>query len=233
MLLNQRRAIRYAMVSLLLGGLLLVLAAFSTTADGIQWVDDRFYDLMSSLRFTPLVWLAKVLAFIGGVWFNWPLRIAAMVFLAVKRRWLQLGAFALAIVTSEVLLGVLKEAYARPRPPDGLIATTSFAFPSGHAIAGAVTAVGLVVCLLPPGDKRWSWEVKAAIFASLMALSRTYLNAHWLSDVVAGALIGTGLALGWPAVMQGIRDRWVLPRQARRNRSVSEAGKQQQQQPPP
>jgi undecaprenyl-diphosphatase len=100
-----------------------------------------------------------------------------------------------------------------------------------------------VVCLLPPGEKRWGWEVKAAIFASLMALSRTYLNAHWLSDVLAGALIGTGVALGWPAVLQGIRDRWVLPRRARRNGSVSEAGKrqepqeqpeqQQQQQPPP
>jgi membrane-associated phospholipid phosphatase len=70
-----------------------------------------------------------------------------------------------------------------------------------------VTAVGLVVVLLPPGPSRWRWEVRAVIFAFLMALSRVYLRAHWLSDVVAGGLLGAGLALGWPALLQAIRGR--------------------------
>jgi len=43
------------------------------------------------------------------------------------------------------------------------------------------------------------------VFSFLMALSRVYLRAHWLSDVVAGALIGAGLALGWPALLQTLR----------------------------
>src|SRR5206468_1954719 len=64
----------------------------------------------------------------------------------------------------------------------------------------AVTAVGLVVALLPPGHSRWVWERRAVLYASLMALSRTYLGAHWLSDVVAGGLLGGAIALGWPAV---------------------------------
>jgi undecaprenyl-diphosphatase len=34
-----------------------------------------------------------------------------------------------------------------------------------------------------------------------------YLRAHWLSDTVAGALLGAGLALGWPAVLTAIRAR--------------------------
>jgi undecaprenyl-diphosphatase len=45
------------------------------------------------------------------------------------------------------------------------------------------------------------------IFTSVMALSRVYLRAHWLSDTVAGALLGAGLALGWPALLMAVRSR--------------------------
>jgi undecaprenyl-diphosphatase len=127
------------------------------------------------------------------------------------------------VLTSELLIGVLKAAYARPRPPGSLIATTGSAFPSGHAVAGAVTAVGLVLVLLPPGRARWRWEVGAVVFTSVMALSRVYLHAHWLSDTVAGALLGAGLALGWPALVVMIfrSPRLQLRRKTRSSRSGS------------
>ena len=41
-----------------------------------------------------------------------------------------------------------------------------------------------------------------------MAMSRTYLGAHWASDVVAGVCIGTGLAIVWPAALELARDRF-------------------------
>jgi undecaprenyl-diphosphatase len=130
-----------------------------------------------------------------------------MVVLAARRRWLQLTAFVLSVGSSELLIGTLKDLYARPRPPGSLIGTGGLSFPSGHAIAGAVTAVGIVVVLVPPGSRRWRWELIAAAFAALMALSRTYLSAHWLSDVVGGALLGITLAVGWPALLQELRER--------------------------
>ncbi|WP_425432513.1 phosphatase PAP2 family protein [Geodermatophilus pulveris] len=70
-----------------------------------------------------------------------------------------------------------------------------------------MTAVGLVLVLAPPGPSRWRWEVRAVAFAGLMALSRVHLRAHWLSDTVAGALLGAGLALGWPALLTALRGR--------------------------
>jgi membrane-associated phospholipid phosphatase len=45
------------------------------------------------------------------------------------------------------------------------------------------------------------------VFATVMALSRVYLRAHWLADTVAGALVGAGLALGWPALLTALRGR--------------------------
>lgn len=45
-----------------------------------------------------------------------------------------------------------------------------------------------------------------------MALSRVHLRAHWLSDTVAGALVGAGLALGWPALLMALHERWTPER---------------------
>ena len=208
MLLNHRRALR--LVGVLAVATVVVFALVGTDPNRgvVQDVDDGFLRAMVDVRWAPLVWLAKALAFAGSVWVNWPLRVMAMVVLAVRRRWLQLTAFVLAVATSEIAIGLLKSLYERPRPTAGLLPTHSFSFPSGHAVAGAVTAVGLVLVLLPPGPRRWRWELQAAVFACLMALSRTYLGVHWLSDVVGGGLLGVTLAIGWPAVLQEVRERW-------------------------
>ncbi len=207
MLLNHRRALRLVGVSAVLTAVVLLLVGTDPNRGFVQHVDDWFLDVMVSARVDPLVSLAKALAFAGSVWVNWPIRVVVMVALGVRRRWLQLSAFLTSVVTSELLIGFLKGVYERPRPVGGLLATHSWSFPSGHAVAGAVTAVGIVIVTLPPGPRRWRWEVYASVFAGLMALSRTYLGVHWLSDVLAGTLLGVTLAVGWPALLQELRER--------------------------
>jgi membrane-associated phospholipid phosphatase len=204
---NHRRALVLSAVLLLCACLLGLLVAIPSTRHAVQNVDDAVHRFAVSVENRPTTLIAEGLSLIGGTLVNWPIRIVALVVLMVQRRFLQFAAFALAVVSSELLIGPLKAAYDRPRPPDSLIATSGASFPSGHAIAAAVTAVGLVVVLLPPGPNRWRWEVRAIIFAFVMALSRVYLRAHWLSDVVAGGLLGGALALGWPALLQSLRGR--------------------------
>jgi undecaprenyl-diphosphatase len=70
-----------------------------------------------------------------------------------------------------------------------------------------VTAVILVIVLISPGEHRRAWEVRAGLIAFVMALSRTYLRAHWLTDVVAGALLGAATALAVAAAVQMVRGR--------------------------
>jgi membrane-associated phospholipid phosphatase len=206
-LMNHRRALRLVAGTAIATMIVFLLVGTDPDRGAVQDLDDWWLDVMVAARLDPLVWVAKALAFAGSVWLNWPIRVLVLVLLAVKRRWLQLTAFALALATSEPLIGILKELYERPRPVGGLYATDSFSFPSGHAIAGAVTAVGIVIVLLPPGPRRWRWELQAAVFAGLMALSRTYLGVHWLSDVIGGTLLGVTLAVGWPALLQELRER--------------------------
>jgi undecaprenyl-diphosphatase len=177
----------------------------------VQAVDDAVWDVAGDVRNDPTTAVAVALSWLGSGAVNWPLRVAAMALLAWRRHWLRLAAFALAVVSSELLIGPVKAAYDRGRPPGSLIETSAAAFPSGHAVAGAVTAVGLVLVLARPGPSRWRWEVRAVVFAGLMALSRVYLRAHWLSDTVTGALLGAGLALGWPALLMALRSRIGSP----------------------
>jgi membrane-associated phospholipid phosphatase len=201
MLAEPHQALAWSAALAAVGVVVCLLVWSTATLSVVQWVDDRFLSLMEDVRVAPLTAVAKALAFLGGVWCTWIVRAGVVAILVRRRHWVHLAAFALAVVSSEMLIGTLKVLYDRPRPPDGLIGTTSSSFPSGHAVAGAVTAVGLVVALLPPGHTRWVWERHAALYASSMALSRAYLGAHWLSDVVAGALLGSALAVGWPAVL--------------------------------
>jgi membrane-associated phospholipid phosphatase len=190
-------------VALILG----VIIAVDPASSLVQGIDDRWLRWMVSSRTPFWTRVAKDVSAIGSVKVTLPLRLLVSAVLAWHRRWLQLGAFVGAVVTSELCIGPVKALVDRPRPPNPLIATSAASFPSGHAIAGAVTAFGLVVVLWPASPRRWMAIGFAAAFAGLMAISRTSLAAHWLTDTIAGACIGTGLALVWPAALELARER--------------------------
>ncbi|HEY6276545.1 MAG TPA: phosphatase PAP2 family protein [Streptosporangiaceae bacterium] len=161
----------------------------------IQHTDDAWLRLMVSHRSAPVTGIAIFFNLLGLVYITLPVRIAIAGFLAWRRRWWHLAAFAAAVVLSEILIGTLKGIYDRARPPGSLVATSGASFPSGHSIAASVTVVAAVIALVPPGRRRAAWGAAAVAFSALMALSRAYLGAHWLSDAVAGVLLGTSCAL--------------------------------------
>jgi undecaprenyl-diphosphatase len=190
----------------------LTAGVFAAVADhgaltSIQRLDDAWLRLMVSGRAPPLTVIAKVFNLLGLVYVTLPVRIVIAGLLAVQRRWWHLTAFATAIVASEVLIGLLKGVYGRARPPESLVATSGASFPSGHAIAASVTVVAAVIALAPPGRRRAWWGLAAVAFSILMGLSRAYLGAHWLSDAVAGILLGTSCALV-TAFVVGLFQRW-------------------------
>jgi membrane-associated phospholipid phosphatase len=71
---------------------------------------------------------------------------------------------------------------------------SSTSFPSGHTSFAAVTCVSLVLAFAMPGRRRVRWPL-AVLGIGAMGWSRTFLHVHWLSDVIAGALLGVSVAL--------------------------------------
>jgi membrane-associated phospholipid phosphatase len=181
----------------------------------IQHVDNSWLQLMISGRTPAFTAVAKVFNVLGLVYVTLPVRLALGGYLAFRRRWWHLAAFASAVLLSEILIGPVKGIYDRPRPPGSLVATSGASFPSGHAIAASVTVFAAVIALVPPGRRRVAWGAAAAVFAILMAASRAYLGAHWLSDAIAGLLLGTTCALLTALVVDQAQRAWLRRRALR------------------
>ena len=207
-LLQDHRAVfRIAILLWAAAGSLFVLVAVPATRDIVQGVDDVAHDLAVAAEWGPAVVFAEVLDLLGSTWVTAPVRVAVAVWLGVRRRFEALAVWLLAIAFSEPAIWILKAAYGRARPPDSLVETTGYAFPSGHAIAAAVVVLSLVIVLVPPGPSRRNLEVLAGAFAFAMALSRVYLRAHWLSDTAAGIAFGAAVTLLVAAIVHEVADR--------------------------
>lgn len=121
-----------------------------------------------------------------------PLVIAGALVLA--RRPLGAAAFLLASALSAGLVQVLKAAFGRARPELMLVTSDEGSFPSGHVANAATIAIALGLILALDRGRRWVWML-GALYIVAMALSRTYLGVHWLTDTIGGALLGAGVAV--------------------------------------
>ncbi len=141
-------------------------------------------------RSAPWTIAMLVLDGLGGGWVAVLLAGATVMGLLVWRRPWAATYFAVAVATSAGLVYVTKQVVGRPRPEDILVATDLGSFPSGHSANAAVTAVALGIIF----RRTWVWVV-GGIYTVGMMFSRTYLGAHWISDTIAGALLGAGVAV--------------------------------------
>lgn len=116
---------------------------------------------------------------------------------------------AASLVSTGIVSIALKYIVRRPRPYDkyagdivGLQRLPDPSFPSGHTSFCFAAATSLTLCC-----PRWYVALPAFLWAGAVGYSRMYLGVHFPSDVLAGALIGTGCALISHAIRQRICDK--------------------------
>lgn len=168
-----------------------------------QSLDDAWNTAMVNAETPWLVSVAEAFHKTGATPIALPTALLVGVAFLSMRRWLIAGAWIVMVGGAQILSTVTKVLVGRERPLDGLVHESSAAYPSGHAmVSGAAMAIGLAVLLgfLWPNRHRLFLGVGIS-YAALMALSRTYLQAHWLTDVVAGLILGITVVLLVVAVM--------------------------------
>jgi membrane-associated phospholipid phosphatase len=181
------------------GSLLLAFAAALGLAvrahPGPSPVDRWWADRMVQMRGPVLTFFAReVFNRIGRFPWSWIVVALAAVALWRSTRKAAVAVLLIGELASWGTNSLLKVLIDRPRPPGALITPPTSSYPSGHTAFAAVTAVLLLALFTQPGRRR-GWVVAASLLALGMAWSRTYLMAHWLTDVVGGLAVGTGVAL--------------------------------------
>lgn len=138
-----------------------------------------------------LTGFARFMDWVGGGWFAvLAVPLGGAVALVLLRRPWAAAYFLAAEAASAGAVQVLKHLFGRVRPEDIIVLSDYGSYPSGH-VANATTLAVAAFILFP---RAWV-AIVGAVWVVLMAFSRTYLHAHWLSDTVGGAMVGAGAAL--------------------------------------
>ncbi len=148
---------------------------------------------------------------LGYGWISYPIAILALLALGKRQFWTNTLVLAASAIIGGVALHVVKNAVHAPRPltvfasdiaAGKVYVNVMFerlyenSFPSGHAQVAFTVATVLLWAFVRAGKLKW-WSAAIILgVASLIGVSRMYVGAHFPSDVLGGAVLGSGTAIG-------------------------------------
>jgi undecaprenyl-diphosphatase len=187
----------------IIGALLLLAVSLSMIARGMSTLAIDREATITVQRLDGEPW--RALAWIGNAFgFNPATSGLAVILLlaAVFRQDVRGAAFLVLLVSFRALANGLKPVFDSPRPTadvaEILASVDGLGFPSGHAMSSAVLFGGLTFLAIRQfgwcGPTRYAPGVAIAGVA-LTGYARIWVGAHWLTDVIGGAIYGLAIVL--------------------------------------
>ncbi len=151
-------------------------------------IDLRALEIADTLRTATLDDVARAVTHLGdGAVVTVLVAVTALVVI-LRRHVVEGLVLTGGLAITSLLIPVLKAAEDRPRPVGPRVETAAESFPSGHA-AHAIVYVAVALALaraVPSLAGRFVLVAGAIVLAAAIGLTRVYLRAHFMSDVVAG-----------------------------------------------
>lgn len=160
-----------------------------TIARADQYVNTLLYSLRQPLT----IKIFNIITLLGESWtIIISVFIVSIILYTANKKWQIIGLW-LTVGGSVGFTFLAKIFFDRPRPMNALLIETSASFPSAHATV-AVSFYGFILYLLLKKMNKKRDQILVALFGLILILligfSRLYLGVHYLSDVLAGFLIG-------------------------------------------
>jgi undecaprenyl-diphosphatase len=225
-LAHRLRAYEVAGIALLVGSAVVVALAAGFTAvledvlegDGITGIDQPAAGWVATHRDLWLTATLRVVTEAGSAVSLAALAALTCAAVAWRRKSWPPLALALAGVSGIALVIVAAKALVirdRPHISFAVIAEDGFSFPSGHAAGTAAIALLAAWMLTRWLITSWTGRVIAWTVAigltGVIGFSRVYLGVHYVSDVVAGWLLG----MTWAGIVMLVGSWWDNTRRAR------------------
>jgi len=169
------------------------------SGDPLLQADHAVFRFLQQLRAPSIDPVVVAITEMGSGGVLMPLIVAVSAWLVWRRSWRTLGYWIANALVGEALLRAVKFSLGRQRPLALYEGFERFSFPSGHVTVSTVV-LGFLAFLVARGRGRRAKTaivLMATAYIAMVALSRLYLGAHWLSDVVGGI----GLGLSWVAFL--------------------------------
>lgn len=183
---------------LLFAGMTTILAAIAEdvmTGAPLTLLDAQLSNWLHASRTPNTTEFFAAITWLGSGWVACVIAAAVCIYLRIQRRKAWFIITLVAIFGGMLLNRILKEVFQRARPhlDDPILSFTGYSFPSGHTMTATVV-YGAVAALLIASTRNTLVRVFSLITAfvliSLVAFSRMYLGAHYLSDVIGAIAEG-------------------------------------------
>lgn len=193
-----KRRLVPGLILIFLSSLLFAAVTYNILAQGplVQLDQTVYKDLFATARAAPpVVQDLMLFGFFIGKQAVQLIVLSLSLYFLWQRDWLALAILQISTQGGGLIKNFVMDHVSRPRPPEqmGLVITTLSSFPSGHTL-GTMIGYGFLAYLLVPKMPSvfWKWMLSAGFLLLMLfeGLSRIFFGNHYLTDVLAGYLLG-------------------------------------------
>jgi len=162
--------------------------------DYILSIDSNITLWFYGLRSDAGVSIFRYITHIGSTEVIVLLALIFISYLLYQGRYRSAGVFFAGLVANTLIIFLLKILVHRPRQAFSIMIESDYSFPSGHT-AAAIFFFGFMLYYVSKNISKESLRITVRIFCllfiTLIPVSRLYLGAHYLTDVLASIIIAS------------------------------------------